>query len=199
MLQPALLGGVVIGVLSALPVINLANCCCGWILFGGGLAAYLMQQGRATPISAGDGALVGLMAGAIGAVVWTLVAIPLSVVADSVSDQHLDRACPRPDMPPEARAFLESARQRASDGGHGHRRLLRDAVRLQRLRMIGGLFGALFFRKNAPPPPPPPIAGADVHAADLHATAATTAAAVAAARLRALAPGQAIVGPVPNR
>ena len=34
-LQPALLGGVTIGVLSALPVINLANCCCAWILFGG--------------------------------------------------------------------------------------------------------------------------------------------------------------------
>ena len=38
-LQPALLGGVVIGVLSALPVINVANCCCAWILFGGALAA----------------------------------------------------------------------------------------------------------------------------------------------------------------
>ena len=45
MIQPALLGGVAMGVLSALPVINIANCCCAWILFGGGLAAYLMQQG----------------------------------------------------------------------------------------------------------------------------------------------------------
>ena len=80
MLQPALLGGVVIGVLSALPVINLANCCCAWILFGGGLAAYLLQQGRPAPISVGDGALVGLMAGAVGAVVWTLVSIPLAAV-----------------------------------------------------------------------------------------------------------------------
>ena len=48
--QAALLGGVAIGVLSALPVINLANCCCAWILFGGGLAAYLMQQNHPEPI-----------------------------------------------------------------------------------------------------------------------------------------------------
>lgn len=60
--QPALLGGVAIGVLSALPVINLANCCCAWILFGGGLAAYLMQQSYPHRVNVGDGALVGLMA-----------------------------------------------------------------------------------------------------------------------------------------
>jgi len=34
----------VIGVLSALPVINIANFCCAWILFGGGLLPYLLQQ-----------------------------------------------------------------------------------------------------------------------------------------------------------
>ena len=64
-LQPALLAGVAIGVLSSLPVVNLANvCCCAWVIFGGGLAAYLMQQNHPAPIEAGDGALVGLLAGA---------------------------------------------------------------------------------------------------------------------------------------
>ena len=31
-LQPALLGGAVLGVLSALPFINFANCCCIWFI-----------------------------------------------------------------------------------------------------------------------------------------------------------------------
>ena len=58
--QPALLGGLALGVLSALPVINLANCCgCAWVLFGGALAAYLMQQNHPEPIHIGDGAIVG--------------------------------------------------------------------------------------------------------------------------------------------
>ncbi|MDO8680687.1 MAG: DUF5518 domain-containing protein, partial [Acidobacteriota bacterium] len=71
--QPALLGGLAIGVLSALPVISLANCCCAWILFGGALAAYLMQQNHPEPVNAGDGAIVGLLAGIVGAFVWLVL------------------------------------------------------------------------------------------------------------------------------
>ena len=59
--------------LSALPVINLANCCCAWILFGGALAAYLMQQNHPEPITIGDGAIVGLLAGVVGAFVWLML------------------------------------------------------------------------------------------------------------------------------
>src|SRR5687768_17675320 len=79
-LQPALLGGVTIGVLSALPVINLANCCCAWILFGGALSAYLMQQNHPEPIQIGDGAIAGLLAGVIGAFVWVIVSVPISAM-----------------------------------------------------------------------------------------------------------------------
>ena len=75
--QPALLGGLAIGVLSALPVINLANCCCAWILFGGALAAYLTQQNHPEPIGAGDGAAAGLMAGAVGAFVWAAISLTI--------------------------------------------------------------------------------------------------------------------------
>jgi uncharacterized membrane protein YedE/YeeE len=93
MLQPALLGGVVIGVLSALPLVNLVNvCCCGWVLVGGAIAAYLMQQQRPDPISIGDGALVGLMAGAFGAVVLALVSIPLSLLISPFQADMLDEA-----------------------------------------------------------------------------------------------------------
>ncbi len=74
--QPALLGGVTIGVLSALPVVNC--CCCAWILFGGALASYLMQQNHPEPIEVGDGAIVGLLAGVIGAFVWLIVSIPIN-------------------------------------------------------------------------------------------------------------------------
>src|SRR5918995_4891205 len=91
-LQPALLGGVAIGVLSALPVVNIGNfCCCAWVLLGGVLAAYLMQQNHPAPVAAGDGALVGLMAGAIGAVVGSLLAIPISMVMGPYQMQILER------------------------------------------------------------------------------------------------------------
>ncbi len=39
---PALLGGLFIGMLSALPIVSVGNCCCClWMIGGGVLAAYL--------------------------------------------------------------------------------------------------------------------------------------------------------------
>ena len=79
--QPALLGGIFIGVLSALPVVNLGNCCCClWVVAGGALAVYLLQQNDPAPISTGDALHVGLLAGVVGAVVGSLVSIPMNLL-----------------------------------------------------------------------------------------------------------------------
>ena len=44
-LQPALLGGAFIGVLSALPIVSVGNvCCCLWMVTGGALTAWVLQQ-----------------------------------------------------------------------------------------------------------------------------------------------------------
>lgn len=155
MLQPALLGGVVIGVLSALPIINLANCCCAWILFGGGLSAYLMQQQQPAPITLGDGALVGLVAGALGSVIWTVVAIPLNmaVMPAGLLEQAISNAG---DMP-EVRTFLESLRRGPVLGVAAVIGFTLQLLVCSTFGMIGGLFGALFFRKSPPPPPPDPV------------------------------------------
>jgi len=156
MIQPALLGGVAMGVLSALPIINLANCCCAWILFGGALAAYLMQQGRPTPISAGDGALVGILAGAIGAVVWTVVSIPLHALMLPWQADMMSRAMANAgDIPPEVETFIESMQGGPAMGFAAVVGFFIALCVCTFFGMIGGLFGALFFRKDGPPPPPP--------------------------------------------
>jgi hypothetical protein len=157
MLQPALLGGVAIGVLSALPVINLANCCCAWVLFGGGLAAYLLQQQRPAPVSGGVGALVGLLAGAIGAVVWTLVAIPLSAVPLPFQTSRLDQAMSNAgDIPPEARAMLETLRSAPAMGAAAVVGFFITLFVCRTFALVGVHFGALIFGKTPPPPPSPP-------------------------------------------
>ena len=79
--QPVLIGGLVMGVLSALPLVAAANlCCCLWVISGGVVAAYALQQEQAAPITANDGALVGLLAGLAGAVVYLIVSIPVTMV-----------------------------------------------------------------------------------------------------------------------
>ena len=157
-LQPALLGGVTIGVLSALPVINLANCCCAWILFGGALAAYLMQQNHPEPIMIGDGAVVGLLSGIVGALVWLIASIPIGVAMapfqSRMAQETLRNAA---DLPPELRSLLE---QFSGAPAIGVGLILMFFVMLvicSLFGMLGGLFGALMFRKSPPPVVPPPI------------------------------------------
>ena len=156
--QPALLGGVTIGVLSALPVINLANCCCAWILFGGALSAYLMQQNHPEPIQIGDGAIVGLLAGVAGAFVWLIVSVPISTaLAPFQSDMAGRIIRDAGEMAPEMRAIFENM---AGAPAIGLSLILGFFVMLcvsTLFGMLGGLFGALIFKKNQPPVIPPPI------------------------------------------
>ncbi len=74
--KAALMGGGIFGVLAALPYINMLNVlCCALFIGGGVLAAYSYMKDQPRPEKApyGDGALVGLIAGAIGGVVTTIV------------------------------------------------------------------------------------------------------------------------------
>jgi len=156
--QPALLGGVAIGVLSALPVINIANCCCAWILFGGALAAYLMQANHSEPVQAGDGAIVGLMAGLVGAFVWLIISVPINMMMAPFQSQVIQSVLrDASNMSPEVRQMFE-----AMSGGPviGIGLLFGFFVMLvisTMFGMFGGLFGALMFKKKLPPVVPPPI------------------------------------------
>src|SRR3954470_12900651 len=108
-LQPAFWGGVFIGVLSALPLVNFGNCCCClWVICGGALAAYLRQQNSPTQIEAAEGALVGLMAGAVGGVIATVLSIPFQLLVGPYQRQIMERIlASNPDVPPEAREAIE--------------------------------------------------------------------------------------------
>jgi hypothetical protein len=154
--QPALLGGVAIGVLSALPVINVANCCCAWILFGGAIAAYVMQQNHPEPIQIGDGAIAGLLAGVVGALVWLIVSIPINIALAPISRDMAQRMlATASELPPELRTIFEGA---STGGAVGIGTILFFFVMLvvsTLFGMLGGIFGALMFRKSAPTLPPP--------------------------------------------
>ncbi len=160
-LQPALLGGVAIGVLSALPVVNIVNlCCCAWVVAGGALASHLMQQNQPGPINAGDGAIAGLLAGAIGAVVGTVLSVPIAVMMGPFQLQMIERVLQgAQDMPPEVRSILEQMQGGMGAGAMGIGfvfSLFFSLFFYAVFGLFGGLLGALIFRKDAPPPPPPP-------------------------------------------
>jgi hypothetical protein len=153
-LQPALYGGLFIGVLSALPLISVGNCCCClWVLMGGALAVYLRQQNSPYGVPASEGALVGLLAGLIGGVVAGLLSIPLQAMTSGFQQQILERILStKPEMPAEARDAMERWATGSALQTVG---ALINVVVFTIFGMLGGLLGVAVFKKNAPPPPPP--------------------------------------------
>jgi CDP-diglyceride synthetase len=84
-LKPAIIGGVVIGLLSVIPFVNWVNfCCCLWAILGGVLASYLYIKNSPTPASPGDGAILGVLAGVVAAVIAIVVGIPLSILTSGL-------------------------------------------------------------------------------------------------------------------
>jgi hypothetical protein len=153
-LQPALLGGLLLGVLSALPIIKMGNaCCCLWVLAGGAVAAYLLQHGQADPIKSGDGAAVGFLAGVVGAFVWQVIALPLAIFWGPIETQFVARILENMDLPENARPVIENLRQNA---GFSLLKFLVGSVFTLFISVIfstlGGLIGAGLFRKKLPPP-----------------------------------------------
>ena len=161
--QAVLLGGAFSGVLSALPIIGAANCvCCLWVVGGGAITAWLLQQGQAGPLELGEGALGGLLAGVVGAAVYTLVWVPLQLLIGSLDGTAGMFDVGDVDVPPEALRMLDMMEQVMSNPvlmalvGF-FVMLVAGAV----FSTLGGLLGAFFFRR-APAPeqtdivPPPP-------------------------------------------
>jgi hypothetical protein len=72
--QPALTGGMFLGLLSSIPIISAGNiACCMWVLLGGGIAAIMLLRQRPTGIAYGDAAFGGVLSGLFGAIIATIV------------------------------------------------------------------------------------------------------------------------------
>ncbi|HZB24931.1 MAG TPA: hypothetical protein VE379_02285 [Vicinamibacterales bacterium] len=155
-LQPAFWGGLFIGVLSALPIVQVGNCCCClWIVTGGVLAAYLRQQQTPYAIQASEGALVGLMAGVFGGVLTVLISIPMHAITGPMQQRMMDWVLSaNPDLPGEFRDAIQRA---SGDAALNPLNLAFSLVYYLVVGMVfgmlGGLLGAAVFKKNAPPPP----------------------------------------------
>jgi hypothetical protein len=116
-----------------------------------------MQQNHPEPIQIGDGSIVGLLAGVAGAFVWLLVSIPIDIAMAPLQSQMAQRTLESMrDVAPELRRVFE---QMGSGPAIGFGKVLGFLMMLfvgTLFGMLGGLFGALMFRKAAPVIPPIP-------------------------------------------
>jgi hypothetical protein len=153
--QPAILGGLFIGVISGLPFISIINaCCCAGVIAGGVLVTYLLQQNSPVPVATSEAAIQGLLAGVIGGIVMTLITAALaSVTGPVLFDQIRDQISTNNDLPPDLRdnmlRFLTGTNMMVLG-------VLVWVPMYAVFSMAGALLGLAFFRKKTPPPAAPP-------------------------------------------
>ena len=161
-LKPALIGGVVLGILSVIPFVSAANlCCCLWAILGGMLASYLYIKNSPTPATPGDGAVLGALAGIVGAVIDLVIGIPVNYAMGptmrNLMIRLLESADPR--QAEVIRGQLEAGGE--SIATHIFQGFFSAAL-LFVFALIGGLLGVVIFEKRkggAPPPPPINVGG----------------------------------------
>jgi hypothetical protein len=151
-LQPALLGGLLIGVLSALPFVSVGNgCCCLWVIAGGVLTSYLLQERSPVAIDAGSAAVSGLQAGMVGAVVAAVLGAAVTFLTGGGVEQ-LDQM-PRGDLPPQIAEMFDRFRELPAAVWYVGP-FLAYIVIFPIFSTLGALLGVALFKKNPPPPPP---------------------------------------------
>lgn len=160
-LKPAIIGGVILGILSAIPAVN--TCCCLWAIVGGLIAANMYIKSSPNPVTPADGAIVGAIAGAIGVVLIFVVGIPLQLIFGTAMMSMLQGIMQNAD--PGQAAQMRDAMAASGFGiGRAFMNALMSGVTVVIFSAVGGLLGVALFEKRKggpgmPPPPPPPQAG----------------------------------------
>jgi hypothetical protein len=155
---PALIAGLAAGVLSGIPFVNCL--CCLWIIGGGVLAVRLLADRTPGNLTGGDGALVGALAGIVGALARGFMDILMKPVNDALVRRMQD-SLPQlsNQMPAWLPSWLKDVVERGTPRGFSlglfFLNLFVTAAIFAVLGILGGVIGAsVFGRKKTPAPPP---------------------------------------------
>lgn len=153
-LKPALIGGVFLGVLSSIPYINMA--CCLWVLGGGAIAAYLLNQQR-PGIALSDGAFGGVVSGLVGALVATILSIPIRMMSAASLEEgrrQMEASMGQmADAPPFVRNMMEFMMEMMSPEISITFLLIGfviTAIFYSLFAMVGGILGAAILNRKRP-------------------------------------------------
>jgi hypothetical protein len=169
-LQPAIIGGLLLGILSSIPFINLVNlCCCLWVVLGGAIAARaLISRSPVYPVTTGEGATVGAMAGLVGSVITLVIGVPLGLLlgegipiallqwfAGVINDPNASRQIQQTIEEMQRQAQHQPMAQKIMSNLFFW--LIGSVIQIG-FATLGGIIGVALFekRKGQPPPHEPP-------------------------------------------
>lgn len=177
MVVPALIGAVFLGITSALPLVNFINCaCCALVIGGGIIASFLYLRDyppHLPPMTYGDGAVLGVLTGVLGSLIWTAVNVPLTFFkfqlgAGMTDLSELREALNEANIPPEvSEMILNLFSGSALSIGMIIFEFLINIVISLIFATLGAIIGVALFQKKPPmnypstgtPQPGPPPSG----------------------------------------
>ena len=152
------------GLISAIPFLNIVNClCCAGIMLGGFFAVMFYKNNHTPdtpPFTAGDCMAVGALAGVVGAVVDTILSVIFIVLFGNVAQEFLLDMIQNMDIqvPEELMNGIEES-LREEIGAFGILKNFFLSMLIDPLfGLLGGLIGYSIFKPKQPPavaPPPP--------------------------------------------
>jgi hypothetical protein len=157
-IKPAVIGGVVLGLLSVIPIINLGNvCCCLWAILGGVIASNLYIKSSRAPVSVGEGAMLGAIAGVVGGAIYLVLGVPIQLLVGTAMSNVLLNFL-RQYNPQQAEMMRAQMMAGQTVLGAIVRGVL-GAIILAIFSTLGGLIAVTIFEKRKATPPPPPSYG----------------------------------------
>lgn len=170
MLGPVLIAGGAFGFLSGLPFVGALNClCCALVVACGFVAAYLYSKpckDAGVRFAAGNGALVGLVAGLVHGVVATVIGGIAQLASGGAEwQQAIDQIEQVGQMDPQAIETITRFMESTGPFVLALIGLLFWFVMGAIFATIGGAIGGAVFKHEPPPPqpvydstpPPPPV------------------------------------------
>ena len=163
--QPVIVGGLVVGILSILPIISFGNCCfCLWALLGGVLTVKLAIDRTAQPFSTSEAAKLASLAGALGAAIYLLGVIILNFSAlPGLLTLKLVQSLADLSNNAELQATLQRMAEEVRRQTLAQRLIgaiplaIIQALFLAGFTVLGGLLGVAIFEKRRGQTPPPPF------------------------------------------
>ena len=173
-LRPAILGGLIIGVISGIPGLSLLNCCCcAGILLGGAMSVYLYRKeftNEMPPMESSDALILGIIAGIVGALITTCLGALITLILGPVETQMMRNFMEKLTQKLEnngsvpsgtldnMRDQFEQAMKEGGTVGGILRSLVYALILYPIFSMLGGLIGyGIFGRKKPAAPPQPPM------------------------------------------
>jgi hypothetical protein len=144
MFVPALIGGGVAGVLSAIPILNCL--CCLWIIGGGIIAVFFLNKDMSKPLTMEDGAIAGIFSGLVATAADFLISIPLAPITNKFIANFMERIAEYADeMPAGWQSWMDKGM------GEAHLSMillgiLINAIVFSILGALGGIIGVSIFK-----------------------------------------------------